>query len=121
MQQLNIVEQLNYIYYNYEPWHTTRMLEPEATKYHKTRYENGDIYPYIEDGKVLGYYERYFKYNTCILFNIWIDENCRRGKVFKALRKHFFDTMPRNITLVIGEKQKLGGKVVMERIKHGKY
>ena len=118
---MTIEEQLTNIYLTKETWHKTRMDYPTALKYHKTRYENGDIYVYTEDGKVLGYYERYFKYNVCFLYNVYVENDYRKGKVFKELYRHFFKTMPKDITHVMGEKQRLGGKIMKEVINRRKY
>ena len=106
----NPILQLVDIYRNEENWHTFKMSFESALIYHKTRYENGSIHTYEENGEVLGYYERYFNGDTCTLYNIWIKKEARRGKVFKELYKHFFKTMPENIKYIVGEKQKLGGK-----------
>jgi hypothetical protein len=117
---VDIVSQLVHIYYYEEWWMKNLMPLDKAVEYHRTRYENGDIHVYEENGVVLGYYERYFKDNVCTLYNLWVEDLHRKGIVFKALKKHFFETMPKNIDTITGEKQKLGGKVVTERIKHGK-
>jgi hypothetical protein len=86
------------------------MLYPDALWYHKTRYENGNIHTYEENGEVIGYYERYFVEDKCFLYNVWVKEGERQGKVFKELYRHFFKTMPDNIRYIVGEKIKLGGK-----------
>jgi hypothetical protein len=112
-----IPAQLVDIYFNEEWWHKNRMTYLQAFDYHKTRYENGTIYTYEEKGEVLGYYERYIQGNTCILYNIWIKESLRRGRVFKELYRHFFATLPIQIDTIVGEKQKLGGK--FQRVKIG--
>ena len=110
-----IPEQLHDIYLK-ETWHKTRMSELDSLNYHKTRYENGSIYTYVEGGKVLGYYERYCIGDVCYLYNVWVNEDCRRGKVFRELYRHFFRTLPLNILEIKGEKQKLGGKLVTEKV-----
>jgi len=109
---MTIPEQLTKIYYEEEFWHTVRMTYPEAINYHESKYKNGDIQVYIENGEILGYYERYLLWNCCILYNTWIKKDCRRGRVFVELKRRFFDTLPSNINVILGEKQKLGGKVV---------
>ena len=116
----SIPEQLVLIYAQ-EHWHKTRMPYETALDYHKSRYENGVIHTYEENGEVLGYYERYIQGDTCILYNTWIKEDCRRGKVFKALRRHFFETLPKNITHITGEKVKLGGKIMQANLIRGNY
>ena len=123
MNQPSTIQQLVDIYTTSEPWHKTRMSDTDAFNYHKTRYENGSIHTYEQDGEVLGYYERYFTNTACILYNVWIKEDCRRGEVFKSLYRHFFQTMPPHISYIIGEKVKLGGKVMTAfiRRKHGKH
>lgn len=114
-----IPEQLVDIYEKYEPWHDTRMQYKQAFNYHKSHYENGDIQVYqAEDGEVLGYFERYFLWNTCILYNAWIKKDRRRGKVFIELKKRFFETLPERINIITGEKQKLGGKMQKVLISH---
>ena len=114
---MTIPEQLTKIYYEYEFWHTVKMSYSDAMQYHKTRYENGDIQVYIENGQVLGYYERYLLWNACILYNLWIKQGFRKGKVIKELKKRFFETLPKNINVILGEKQKLGGKMMVARIR----
>ena len=118
---MTIAQQLTRIYFDQETWHTHRMTYDSALRYHKTRYENGDIHTYEEDGEVIAYFERYFVRNTCILYNVWVRSDKRQGKVFKSLYRHFFKTMPKNITEIVGNKQKLGGKLVKEVINKEKY
>jgi hypothetical protein len=116
---MNIPEQLVKIYNEEETWHQTRMTYEDAFDYHKTRYENGDIQVYQENGEVLGYYERYILWDTCILYNLWIREDCRRGKVIRELKRLFFSTLPKTVKKIIGEKQKLGGKMMTAKIRRG--
>ena len=115
MSKNEIIAQLVEIYYTQEPWHKSFMSLPKAVQYHKTAYDNGDIHVYEEDNEVLGYYERYFNFDTCILYNVWIKESERKGKVFRELYRHFFKSMHENIKYIVGEKQKLGGKI--QRVK----
>ena len=103
---MTIPEQLTRIYMLKERWHKTRMDYPAALRYHQARYKNGNIYVYSENNRVLGYYERYFNFNVCFLYNVWVVRDKRRGKVFKELYRHFFKTMPNYITVIMGEKQK---------------
>lgn len=114
---MTIPEQLTKIYFEEEFWHTVRMSYPEAIQYHESRYKNGDIEVYTENGEVLGYYERYLLWNSCVLYNLWIRQDCRRGRVFKELKRRFLSTLPKNITIILGEKQKLGGKLMKARIR----
>ena len=118
MTKNQIVSQLVEIYLTKEPWHESFMPLKEAVNYHKTRYENGIIHTYEEDGKVLGYYERYFYDDTCVLYNVYVEEGYRQGRVFKELYRHFFKNMPDNIQYIVGEKVKLGGKP--QRVKIGR-
>lgn len=118
---LDIATQLTNIYFTDETWHNSRMTYENAFQYHKTRFEHGYIHVYEENGEVLGYYERYIRDNTCILYNVWVKESERKGKVFKELYRHFFMTMPKNITEVIGEKVKLGGKFRKRIIRRQKW
>lgn len=115
--QLTILDQLLDIYYNDEWWCKNKMSYDEAVKYHYDRLQSGNIQVYQENGEVLGYYERYFKENTCILFNVYVKKEYRNRGVFKAMRKQFFLTMPSNITTIKGEKQKLGGKIMSANLK----
>lgn len=119
--EITIPEQLTEIYFNHENWHESKMEYDEAYRYHSNRYHNGSIHVYEEDGEVLGYYERYFIYSTCFLHNVWVKDGHRHSKVFKTLYRHFFDTMPENITRIVGEKQKIGGKVVERIIRRSRY
>ena len=120
-----IPEQLTEIYENFENWHAFKMSYDEALRYHTKRYNSGDIQVYQENGEVLGYYERHFVYNVCFLDNAWIKEDCRRGKVFKELYRRFFDILPENINCIMGEKQKIGGKLqkvlINKEKKYGHY
>lgn len=109
--ELTQAEQLTQIYFDKEWWHDYKMPYEEALNYHQWQLENNFIHTYSEEGIVLGYYQRYFVDNTCYLVNIYIDEQYRHGKVFKELYKHFFNTLPKNITQVVGTSQKLGGKL----------
>jgi hypothetical protein len=118
----SIEEQLTDIYFRDEWWHTARMSYEVALEYHRKRVDNGSIHTYEENGEVLGYYERYFKDDICILFNVWVKDGHRKGKVFRELYRHFFSTMPSGIDYISGEKQKVGGKyqkVKIRRIDHG--
>jgi hypothetical protein len=110
-----IAEQLTEIYFKEEFWHTTRMSYEQALNYHQEHLDSGDIVCYIDNGEVLGYYERYIIRDSCKLYNMFIKKDLRCGKVFFSLYRHFFDTMPKNITKIIGDNQKLSGKFV-ERI-----
>lgn len=110
LSEEEIIKQLIYIYENFEWWHKTRMSYSEAIHYHKKCYDNGNIHIYEEHGEVLGYYQRYFKDDTCILYNLYIKPEYRQGRIFKELYRHFFKTMPNNIKYITGEKVKLGGK-----------
>lgn|SRR3990167_218009 len=114
---MTIPEQLTNIYYEKEWWHKKRMPYQDAINYHKTRYENGDIQAFIENGEVLGYYERYIIGNSCLLYNCWIREDKRNGYVHKVLKKKFFETMPKNIKNIVGESQKQGGRIMESRIR----
>ena len=110
-----VPQQLTEIYERYEHWHKTRMPYKKAFEYHRKRYHDGSIQVYQdEQGEVLGYFERYFLWNTCVLYNAWIKKGKRRGKVFKELYKRFFDILPKNTEIIMGEKQKLNGK--MQRV-----
>jgi hypothetical protein len=102
-----IVDQLWFIYQNFEFWHTTRLTYDEACKYHQERLDSGNIHVYEEDGQVLGYYESYDVGSERRLNNVVVLPGYRRGRVFKELCKHFFDTMPDNIDRITGTKQKL--------------
>ena len=112
----SVVRQLVEIYFFKEHWHKTRMSVEDAFKYHSERLKSGAIYIYEEGGEVLGYYERYFKDNICTLFNLYVKEGFRRGRVIKELYKHFFGTLPKNIDRINGERQKLGGKWISFKV-----
>jgi len=107
-----IITQLVEIYYKEEWWQKNKMSHEEAYKYHEKRLNDGNIVCYIEDEKVLGYYEvwcvTYEQWgrmvcgelvgfnedvvsgNVCVVNNVWIDKSLRRGKVFKSLMKDFY-------------------------------
>jgi len=106
-----IPAQLTDIYEQEEDWHLIRMSTEDAYKYHKKRYDRGNIQVYQKDDMVLGYYERYIVGNICYLYNVWIKKGCRRGEVFKDLYKRFFNTMPREVDRVIGRRHKFGDRI----------
>ena len=108
-----IVEQLVDIYEKYENWHEYKMPYNEAIDYHQFHLDKGNIEVYEENGIVLGYYQRYLTGDTCYLTNIYIVDGFRNGKVFKVLYHRFFNTMPKNITKVVGtsHSHKFGGKL----------
>ena len=111
----SIIEQLVEMYYKEEWWHKIIMPPDEAFDYHREHCEKGDIYTHVKDGVVLGYYERYFNGDICFLANLYVRGDLRRSKVTKELYKHFLDTMPPHINYIVGEKQKVGGK--MQKVK----
>jgi hypothetical protein len=104
---VTVAEQLTEIYED-EPWHNPRMDYQNALKYHTEQYDKGNIHVYEENGEILGYYERYIIGDTCFLHNVYVKKEHRRGKVFRELYKHFFQTLPLNIKKIVGEKQKVG-------------
>jgi hypothetical protein len=118
---LTIPQQLTEIYNNEEWWHTTRMSYSDALRYHDDRHKKGFIHVYEENGEVLGYYERYIIGDTCFLHNVYIRPEHRRGKVFKSLYRHFFDTMPEGVIKIVGTKQKIDGKLTERFIKGARY
>jgi hypothetical protein len=111
----SIPEQLTEIYFKNEPWHVFKMSYQEALDYHTRGYNNGDIHIYEDNGEVLGYYERHCVFNVCFLDNIYIKDGHRKGRVFHNLYRHFFATLPKNITHIMGEKQKTNG--TMHKVK----
>lgn len=100
---VSIATQLTDIYYKHEHWHAFKMSRNQAIQYHEDGIKKGDIQVYLENGEVLGYYERHFVYNVCFLDNVWIKDECRRGKVFRELYRKFWETMPDNIAHIFGE------------------
>ena len=111
----SIPEQLTEIYLKHEDWHAYKLSYAEAIDYHTKRFKNGEIQVYIDNGEVLGYYQRHFLYNACFLDNGWIKKECRLGKVFKELRKKFFETLPDNITHIFGHRDKYERRI--EKVK----
>ena len=116
-----IPEQLTDIYIKYENWHAFKMGNEAAVRYHARCIDIGDIQVYVEDGEVLGYCQRHFVKNVCFLDNAWIKPTARRGKVFKALYKQFFDTLPDNITHIIGHRNDENRKCKTEIVKISKW
>ena len=110
-----IAEQLTEIYFKEEWWHSPRLTLGEALKYHQDKLDSGNIVCYLDNGEVLGYYERFINGDTCTLANIYIKKEVRQGKIFKELYRHFFKTLPLNIVKIVGTKQKIHGKFI-ERI-----
>lgn len=52
-----IVEQLTYIYHNFENWHKNKLNEEDANKYHERLLMQGNILTYVKDDKLIGYVE----------------------------------------------------------------
>jgi hypothetical protein len=109
----NIIEQLNKIYYNEEYWHTSKLSEEEATKYHSKLLDKGNILLCQELGVVLGYVEVWrinfeqfgrlickekfsayledvSKGNIAYVANVWVDPKFRNSSVIKTLKLLFF-------------------------------
>ena len=118
---LSIVDELVDIYFTEEPWHKTWLTREQAYDYHIKGLIDGSIQIYRENNELIGYYERHFFGSTCYLYNVYIKSPYRQGRVFKAMRRHFFDTMPKGITHIEGDKHKLGGKKRLERIRKEKF
>ena len=114
-EMLSIPEQLTNIYFNEEPWHVTRMGNAEALKYHEQRFKSGEIKVYEENGEVLGYFQRHYVYNVCFIDNAWIKKDCRRGFVFRSLNTLFYETLPGQITHIMGHRQNKLHKVKIRR------
>lgn len=112
-----IAEQLTDIYFRYENWHIFKMSYKQALDYHSQQLREGNIHVVDDNGEVLGYYEKHFVYNVCFLDNVFVKDGHRQGRVFHELCRHFFSTMPDNITHIIGEKVKLDGKVMKVKIR----
>ena len=117
--QEDIVQQLVYIYDHFEYWHAIRMPYDEAIDYHRRALEDGSIHVHVVNGEVLGYYQREFLGHECFLMNVFAFDR----DTFKAMKKHFFETMPEHITCIVGEKQRLGGiwRKAMIRRQYGKH
>jgi hypothetical protein len=107
------IEQLIGIYYNEEDWHKNKLSYEEAYKYHDKLYRQGNIFTYEESGIVLGYcefwrinFEQWGRYvcdapisgyledissgYICVVNNVWINKEHRRGKVFREMRNKFY-------------------------------
>ena len=110
-----IVEQLVDIYFKYENWHDYKMSYDHALAYHKKGLDNGSIVVYLENGEVLGYYERFINGSVCNLHNVFIKPEVRNSRVWKELYRYFFKTLPPTVVKIVGTKQKLAGKYI-ERI-----
>ena len=109
----DIILQLVEIYQKYErEVCNNKMSLSEAITYHKHLLELGRIYPVLRNGKVVGYYERYFKGNECVVTNVFVKEEYRGNGVLKELKRHFYDTLPSNITKLSGNKYKFNNKRV---------
>lgn len=106
---LSLAKQLTYIYSEFETWHKTRLTYEQALKYHYDRLVSGVISVVEKNGVVLGYIERYFEGDTCILHNVFIFPDYRNTWVAKELKRIFFATLPENIKHFKGEKQRFGG------------
>jgi len=105
-----IVEQLVDMYIGYSYWDNGKPSYEETLKYFQERWDKGVITCYVENDEVLGFYERYISGDTCYLKNVIVLPKLRLSKVFLALYKNFFLTLPDNINKVIGDKQKINGK-----------
>jgi len=107
----SIAEQLTDIYFKYEWWSQPKMSYQEALNYHQERLDNGSIQVILDNGEVVAYYQREFNDEICFLVNVWVRADLRGSKVWRDLYRHFFNTMPINIKKVIGEKQKIHGRM----------
>ena len=105
-----IAEQLAEIYETFS-WKNPEVSYDYIVNYYQDMLDKGNVYV-IEDSEILGYYERRFENDTCFLLNVYAVSK----DIFKQLYRNFFNTMPLYINYVKGEKQKLGGKMVLEHI-----
>ena len=111
----DIINFLVDIYHSDEEWwHNEKMSKEDSFEYFKCMINKGRIIYLIEDGIMLGYleswrinYEQMGKlichapFSSCVqdvengficyLSNIWIKPSERRGKVFKELKRLFFE------------------------------
>lgn len=101
-------------YLKNEDWHDKKLPYEEAMKYHQSLMDSGNIIAVIQDGELLGYveflrinFEQFGKMvchapffildenitdgNICVVHNVWIRKDCRRGPVFFYLRDKFYE------------------------------
>ena len=93
------------------PWQE-RVPKDVIMEYFEWMLASSGIYVIEREGELLGFYERRFEDDTCFLINVFAFEI----GIFRQLYRHFFNTMPKDIKYVKGNKQKLHGKEVIEKI-----
>lgn len=54
---MNIIEQLTYIYHNFEGWHKNKLSKEDSNKYHERLLMQGNILTIIEGGELKAYLE----------------------------------------------------------------
>ena len=135
-----IAEQLVEIYYSEEmPWQKTRMHPDLCLDYYYKQIEKGAVRVFEEMGVLLGYYQLWMITNeqanrileglpfdanredvthgkVAFLANVWIDKSFRGTRVFRALKRMFFEQV-RGCECVVGEKQKLMARVRLFKLK----
>lgn len=110
-----IIDQLVDIYRNIT-WQNQVISDEDIAKYYQYMIDRKQLFVVEDSGRLLGYYERRFNRDICFLINVYVIPEESGSMVFRKLYKHFFATMPLNIKYVQGEKQKLKGRVMIERI-----
>ena len=109
---MDLVTELCKVYEN-EDWHSIRLSDEEARRYHEHGLQNGSILCATEDGVLKGYLEIWklsfeqlgrvlcgepfspmqeevFHGPVAYLANIWIKSDERDGRIMKILRLKFF-------------------------------
>lgn len=108
-----IIDDLTYIYLNFETWHKNKLSQEEANKYHERLLMQGNILTYVDNGKLIGYVEAWkINYdqlgrilcevpfyvfdeditngNIAYIHNMWISPEYRGNLVKNKILKEFF-------------------------------
>ena len=125
-----IIKQLNEIYLTEEDWHTEKLTELEANRYHSYLLRHGRILLYTEGTQLLGYVESWrltyeqlgrvicdvdfspleedvLEGPIAYVANLWIDKDRRNGGTFKILKQMFLE-QNKDATHFVGEKRRHG-------------
>jgi hypothetical protein len=109
VNETNLVNDLNKVYYEEEWWHTKKISEDQASDYHRFMLRNGRIIYCSDEKGLAGYMEtwrvnfeqlgrlichtEFFPMeediesgNICYLNNIWIREDQRHTKIMRLLK-----------------------------------
>ncbi len=107
----SVIEQLKYIYNNYEKWDTIKLVGDELNEYFERQLINGNILTYVKDGELRGYLnfwcinneqlgrlmcgitlahnENLLDGNIALISRMWVNPEDRNGEAFSMLAAMF--------------------------------